>query len=111
LNEAAAHADRASALAPWNPSATGLLAAVCRIRGDDKRSEELLQTLKARLTYGTPLALATFHIACSEVDAAADWTEQAIAERHPAVFFFLRAHAQALRQSARWPGLARMLNL
>ena len=38
-------------------------------------------------------------------------TERAIAERHPAIFSFLRVHALSLRTSPRWPTLARQLNL
>jgi hypothetical protein len=109
--EAMTHADRASTLAPWNPSAKGLLAAACRASGDIARSEALLETLRPGRAYGTPLGLATFHLACSEIDACADWTERVIAERHPAVFFFLRAHALALLNSPRWPALASELNL
>jgi tetratricopeptide (TPR) repeat protein len=111
LADAITHAETASTLAPWNPSAKGLLAAACRANGDIQRSEELLETLRPGRAYGTPLALATFHLACSEIEACADWTERVIAERHPALFFFLRAHAHALRKSPRWPTLARRLNL
>ena len=70
-----------------------------------------MEKLAARPTYGMPLALATFHLCCSEIDACADWTERAIAERHPAIFFFLRAHAHDLRRSPRWPALADLLKL
>ena len=70
-----------------------------------------MEKLAARPIYGTALALATFHLGGSETDACADWVERAIAERHPAIFFFLRAHAHDLRQSPRWPALARMLKL
>jgi serine/threonine-protein kinase len=111
LAAAIAHAERASALAPWNPSAKGLLAATCNANGDTRRAEEILEKLRFGPTYGTPLALATFHLCCGDIDASADWTERAIAERHPAVFFFLQAHAQELRGSARWPALARLLKL
>jgi serine/threonine-protein kinase len=111
LADAIKHAETASTLAPWNPSAKGLLAAACRASGDIARSEELIETLRPGRAYGTPLGLATFHLAYGDIDACADWTERAIAERHPAIFFFLRAHAHALRKSARWPTLARQLNL
>ena len=43
--------------------------------------------------------------------AVADCVEQAIKERQFAVFFFLGSHGQMLRASARWPALARMMNL
>jgi tetratricopeptide (TPR) repeat protein len=111
LADAMTHADTASTLAPWNPSAKGLLAAACRANGDITRSESLLETLRPGRAYGTPLGLATFHLACSEIETCADWTERVIAERHPAIFFFLRAHAHALLESPRWPTLASQLNL
>jgi hypothetical protein len=111
LADAIAHADTAGTLAPWSPSAKGLLAAAYKANGDHSRSEALLEALRPGRAYGAPLALATFHLACAEIEACADWTERAIAERHPAVFFFLRAHAHPLRQSPRWPALARQLNL
>ena len=111
LADAIRHADTATTLAPWSPSAKGLLAGVCKANGDIARSEELLEKIRSGRAYGTPLALATYHLACSEIEACADWTERVIAERHPAIFFFLRAHAQALLKSPRWPTLARQLNL
>ncbi len=109
--DALPHAEKASTLAPWNPSARGLLAAVWRKSGELRRAMDLLEPLASGQTYGAPLALATFHLACGEIDECADRTEQAIEERHPAVFFFLRPHAHALRGSPRWAALARRLNL
>jgi hypothetical protein len=82
-----------------------------RIAGDQRRSEGLLELLKADQTSPIALGFAIYHLACAEIDACADWTERAIVDRHPAIFFFLHAHATALRRSARWPGLAQMLNL
>ncbi len=110
-NEALPYAERAYALAPWSPSARGLLAAGLRITGDLRRSEALLDLLRAERTSPNALGLAIYHLACSEIEACADWTERAIADRHPAIFFFLHAHAQPLRRSSRWPALARLLNL
>jgi hypothetical protein len=105
------HAERAYALAPWNPSARGLLASALRIAGELRRSEELLQLLEADPAGPAALGLATFYLAGSDVDACADWTERAIAERHPAIFYFLHAHALTLRRSSRWPRLLQLLNL
>ena len=105
------HAENAYAQAPWSPVARGLLAAALTLGGTTARAQALLDTLKAGEVYGAPLALATYHLACLELDASADWTERAIQERHPAIFFFLYAHAQALRCGARWPALASALNL
>lgn len=109
--DASSSAERASALAPWSPSARGFLAATSRLHGDVERSDALLEKLRSGPAYGIPLALATYHMCCGEIDAAADCAERAIAERHPALFFFLRAHGHDLLRSARWPALAERLNL
>jgi serine/threonine-protein kinase len=108
--EALHHGGRAYALAPWNPSAAGLYAAVLKIAGDDNRAHEMVTQLEGGGTSPAPLGLAIYHLLCSDMDAAADWTERAIADRHPAIFYFL-AHAVALRESRRWPHLATLLNL
>lgn len=87
------------------------MAGALAMQGETRRADELLENVKSGPPYGKPLALATFHMCCSQIDAAADWTERAIEERHPALFFFLRAHAHDLLGNPRWPGLARMLKL
>jgi tetratricopeptide (TPR) repeat protein len=105
------HATRAFGLAPWNPSARGLLAAVVAVKGERGRGQALMEPLQSAQVYGAPLAWATFHLYQSELDPCADWVERGIAERHPAMFFFLRAHAPSLLASHRWRGLAKLLNL
>ena len=110
IHDAVRHVERAYALAPWSPSAAGGLAVVLRQTGDDPRADALVQQLEAEDTGPNALGLAIYHLLCSGVDQCADWTERAIADRHPAIFFFL-THAAALRHSHRWPRLARLLNL
>jgi hypothetical protein len=73
--------------------------------------QALLDKLLPGDAYGAPLALATFHLALSEIDQAAEWTGKAIEQRHPATFFYLNVHGRALRASRWWPDLARRLNL
>jgi serine/threonine-protein kinase len=111
LSTALPHAEKAFALAPWSPSVRGLLAAASATAGDSRRAEELLQPLRSNPVFGATVGLVTYHLYRSELDACADWVEKAIAERHPAIFFVLRAHARELLTSPRWPGLARLLNL
>ena len=49
-----------------------------------------------------------YHLLCSEIDAAADWYERAIQERDPfAVAFACIPYDKGLRESLRWPRLAR----
>jgi hypothetical protein len=56
--------------------------------------------------------LAIFHLLCGEVERAADWSEKATEQRDPLMMLFLRQPiAKALRSSARWPALAKMMNL
>jgi hypothetical protein len=53
-----------------------------------------------------------YHLLCSEIDAAADWYERAIQERDPfAVVFASIPWGKDLRESPRWPRLAKMMNL
>jgi eukaryotic-like serine/threonine-protein kinase len=108
--EALRHGERAYALAPWNPSAAGLRAAVLSVAGDHARAREIVAQLERDRTGATALGLAIYHLLCSDLDTCADWTERAIADRHPAIFYFL-LHAAALRESHRWPALARLVNL
>jgi serine/threonine-protein kinase len=105
------HAERAFELAPWNPSARGLLAAAYAVKGELGAADDLMEPLRSAPVYGAPLAFATFHLYRSELDSCADWVEKGIAERHPAMFVFLRSHARELLASPRWPGLAKRLNL
>lgn len=108
--DAASHIERAYTLAPWSPSAVGLRAALLTMTGHPERSAEILKQMEADRTSPAALGLAIYHLLCSDIDTCADWTERAIADRHPAIFYFL-SHAFALRRSHRWPALARQLNL
>ena len=105
------HAERAYILAPWSHSAIGGFAAALTRSGETKRAEELLEKLKPGDAYGAPIGLGTFHFLCSEFEQSVDWVRKAIEQRHPAVFFFLNVHGQALRSSPSWPQLADSLNL
>jgi len=110
IQDATRHIERAYALAPWSPSAAGLFAAVLTKSGDSGRADEIVQQLEADRSCPTALGLAIYHLLCSDIDVCAEWTERAIADRHPAIFYFL-THAAALRRSHRWPSLAKQLNL
>ena len=104
------HIERCYALAPWSPSAAGLLAALATKTGDRDRADGIVRQLETDRTCPTALGLAIYHLLCSDMNTCAEWTERAIADRHPAIFYFL-THAVALRQSDRWSGLARLLRL
>jgi eukaryotic-like serine/threonine-protein kinase len=111
LSQAMVHAERAYVLAPWSPSAIGAFAAILTRSGEAQRAEALLDKLRPGDAYGAPIGLGTFHLVCSEIEPAVEWVKKTIAQRHPAVFFFLNVHGQALRSSPSWPQLADSLNL
>jgi tetratricopeptide (TPR) repeat protein len=108
LTEALTFAEKAYSLAPWNSMAMAFFAAVLVRAGNESRAEEVLQNLRsAPEAYGAPRALAIFHFLCGEIDHAADWAAKAIEQRDcssPIMFAFFQS-------SARWPALAKMMNL
>jgi tetratricopeptide (TPR) repeat protein len=110
--EARSLAERGYAIAPWFKPMVGLLAAMLMRSGESARAEMLVQQhLSPDLGYVDPIGPAVFHLMSGNTDGVADCVERAIHERQFAVFFFLASHGQALRSSARWPALAKMLNL
>jgi hypothetical protein len=86
-----------------------LAAALVRVGAKD-RAQTLIEQMGDR-----PIPMwgrVGYHLLCSEVDAAADWYEKAITERDPFAVVFARIpYGKALRESARWPKLASMMNL
>jgi hypothetical protein len=53
-----------------------------------------------------------YHLDRSEIDAAADWYEKMIEQREPfSVIYASSSLCNDLRQSPRWPALARKINL
>jgi len=111
FEEAFSMAEEAYRVAPWFKPIVGFQAAMLKRAGEMDRAEKLIEQLRPKGEYGDPIGPAIFHLLCGEMDATADWTEKAIEQRQPAVLFFVNAHATALRSSARWPALARMMNL
>jgi tetratricopeptide (TPR) repeat protein len=101
-------AERASrgTLEHRRPELAGALACV----GEKSRAEELVRQMG-----DTPRPIwnrVEYHLLCSEIDAAADWYEKVIVEREPyAIFSASAPDCKALRQSARWPKLAKMMNM
>jgi hypothetical protein len=61
--------------------------------------------------FGAPLGLALFSLLTDRIDEAVLWTEKAIAQRQPAVLFFLTVHADTFRQSSHWQRIERLLRL
>jgi TolB-like protein len=111
LDDALMLAEQGYRLAPWFTPTVGLLAAMLKRAGKTDRAESLARNLGSGDASRDPIGPAIFHLLCDDIESAVDWTETAIEQRQPAVFFFLNAHGKALRSSARWPALARMMNL
>jgi serine/threonine protein kinase len=111
-DEARQLAERGFVIAPWFKPMVGLLAGLLQRSGEVERAELLYrQHLAAELGYVDPIGPSVFHLLTGNFDALADCLERAINERQFAVFFFLLSHGQQFRTTARWPALARMMNL
>ena len=113
LREALTFAEQGLTLAPWNPISTGLLAGLLKRCGDRTRAAELVGGLGDGRANAAPVAFAIYHLLCGEVEKAAEWTEKSIEQRHNMVAMLLLTPPwkPLLRSSARWPKLAKMMNL
>ena len=108
LTEALPLAEKAYSLAPWSTQAMVIFAVILRRTGDASRAEELLQPLRnAPNAYGAPRGLAGFHVLCGEIDQGGDWAEKSVEQRDA----MAPTSVGLLRSSARWPALAKMMNL
>ena len=89
---------------------TGILAGVLVRTGEKTRAEKLM--LEMGETPRPLLGRVWYHLLCSELDLAADWYERAIEQRDPFALVFANVPMfRALRQTSRWPKLAKMMNL
>jgi serine/threonine-protein kinase len=112
LEEAVQLARKAYSLAPWFLPVVAILAGVLMRRGDAGEAATVLHKLGDGQAYGAPLAFVIYHLLCSQMDLAADWTEKAIEQRDAAVTSYLQLpQLKELRRSSRWPALAKMMNL
>jgi serine/threonine protein kinase len=108
LIEALPIAEKGYALAPWNSMAAAAFAAVLQRTGDVTRAEEVLQPLRnAPDAYAVPRGMFLFHFLSDEIEPAVVWLKKAIEQRDP----LTPASSGRLRSSARWPELAKMMNL
>lgn len=113
LSEALAFAEKGFTLAPWNPITAGLLAGLLVRRGDTERAAELVGGLGDGQANAAPVAFAIYHLLRGEPDKAAEWTEMALEQKSAMVAMLLLTPPwkPLLRFSARWPKLAKMMNL
>ncbi len=112
LAEAVAAARQAYASGLWYPDAVATLAALLRMTGEEAESHALFDMLGSSESASDVRARAVYHLLCGDVDRAADHAEKAIALRDNSMMYYLRfVISRQLRNSARWPAIARMLNL
>ena len=105
-----AAAEQAYAAAPWNGGIVGMYAGLLAQVGEASRGEAIMQQLGNART--NPFSRVFFHVLRSEIDLAADWYEKSIEQRE--LFAIICAPAPVilpLRESARWPRLAKLMNL
>jgi serine/threonine-protein kinase len=105
--EARESAEEAFRVAPWNPLIVGLLAGLLMQAGEKERAGKLLEICGTK-----PSGMILYYLICAEIDAALDWYERDIELREPAAAHLASAgFFKPLRDSPRWPKLAKMMNL
>jgi serine/threonine-protein kinase len=89
--------------APWHRASAGYVAGVLRLAGED--AAELLESASSG-------GRAMYHLLGGEINLAADWFERAVKEHDFTVMSPASSSLfRPLRESPRWPTLARMMNL
>ncbi len=112
LPEAVAAARKAVEIGPWYQDARATLAALLHVCGAEDEALQLQRSLGTGETPGDCRAQALYHLLRGDVDTAADWVEKAIAERDGSMLYYLQfVVCRPLRASARWPKIARLVNL
>jgi eukaryotic-like serine/threonine-protein kinase len=110
FGEAVVVGEKAFRANPQHSMTSGLLAAALVRVGEKDRAAEILREMgdSPKPIWGR----VEYHLRCSEIDAAADWYEKMIEQREPfAVIFGHASICKELRQSPRWPKLAKLMNL
>ena len=108
--EAVVEGEKAHRAVPSHSMPIAVLAAALAAIGEKARAHELLRGMGDAPR--PPWGRVEYHLLCLEIDAAADWYEKTIDARDPfAVIYAASPIGKALRQSARWPRLASMMNL
>jgi eukaryotic-like serine/threonine-protein kinase len=108
--EAVAAAENAHRVNPVHSMPSAVLAAALVQLGERDRAADVLRAMgdSPKPIWGR----VEYHLYRSEIDAAADWYEKMIEQREPfAVIYSCSSLCKDLRQSPRWPALARKMNL
>jgi TolB-like protein/Tfp pilus assembly protein PilF len=111
FDRAVTAARKAYEVGPWYPDARATLAALLKRSGAKEEARALRQSLGSGDSHGDSRAQAVYHLLCGDIDAGADWTEKAIAERDFSMMYYLRfVICKPLRASHRWPAIGKMVN-
>jgi eukaryotic-like serine/threonine-protein kinase len=109
--DAAAAAERAYTLAPWTPCTSALWAAVLRQMGDAAFADDLFDRM-SRMPGQRHWGMVLYHLVCGDNEDAVRWLERAIEQRDLMTIIQIRSPLAAqMRAHARWPDLARQINL
>ncbi len=112
LEQARACAEKAWSLAPWASQVVGALAALVSLQREQKRSEELIDQLRALPAHRLPAGMTMYHMIRSDASSAMVWFEKAAEQRDMwAVRFPHIRFSQFLRSHPRWPALMSRMNL
>ena len=99
-------------LLPRHLDCIGCLAGLLARTGEGNRAHELVHELLPGEAPGAATGLYFFHLISGNIGEAADWMKKAIGQHHPGVIsYVLCPMAKPLRESPRWPALAKMMNL
>jgi serine/threonine-protein kinase len=102
--------ENAHRVVPYDSLVSGLLAGALARVGEKSRAQQLIGEMGE--TPRPIVGRALYHALCGDIEAAADWYERAIEERDPFALVFANTPLIGkFRQSPRWPGLAKMMNL
>ena len=94
--------------APSTPDSIGTLAGVLERMGEMRRAEELIKELMLGDTYGAPNGLFNYYLLGGNMDRAVECWEKVIEQRHPLAAIIASIY---LRNTSRWPMLAKLMNL
>jgi tetratricopeptide (TPR) repeat protein len=112
VEDALARAERAYAIEPRNALVIGTFAGALERSGARARAEGLREQLGTFKANDAPAGLVSYHFVRGDVESAATWFEQAVAERDLRANWILpRMFGDLLISSRRWPALAKAMNL
>jgi serine/threonine-protein kinase len=112
FQEAQAWLEKAYPLAPEAPFLVGSLAGAMARNGETARAEELAAQIRGGPAHRVNVGMLYYYLYSGDVERAAEYAERAIEERYTGLAIGLTSEfARPLRESVRWPKLAKMMNL